>query len=101
MSSPITQAGGLTDPTQFAPLHTNRFMTGLWTNRNQLRDAATTFLYEKFYSATRFDSLIGGLNGELTPKMTMARRPGHIVYNSQIFPAITRFYPFKTFSTST
>jgi hypothetical protein len=101
MSSPITQAGGLTSQSEFAPLHTNRFMTGLWTNRNQLRDAATTFLYEKFYSATRFDSLIGGSNGELTPKMTMKRRPGHSVYNSQNFPAINRFYPFKAFSTST
>jgi hypothetical protein len=76
-------------------------MTGLWTNRNPLRDAATTFLYEKFYSATRFDSMIGGLNAELTPKMSLARRAGHSVYNSQIFPAINRFYSFRTFSTNT
>lgn len=100
MASPLSQAGALAEPSQYAALHTNRFMTGLWTNRNQLRDAATTFLYEKFYSATRFDSLVGGLNGELTPRMTMARRAGHIVYNSQIFPPIGRFYAFREFSTS-
>jgi hypothetical protein len=101
MPSPIQSAGGLTDPSAYAPLHTNRFMTGLWTNRNPLRDAATTYLYEKFYSATRFDSLIGGLNAELTPKMSLARRAGHTVYNSQIFPPINRFASFRTFSTST
>lgn len=100
MASPLSQAGALSDPSQYAALHTNRFMTGLWTNRNQLRDAATTFLYEKFYSATRFDSLVGGLNGELTPRMSMARRAGHRVYNTQIFPPIGRFYPFREFSTS-
>jgi hypothetical protein len=99
MPSPLTQAGAITEPSEFAPLHTNRFMTGLWTNRNELRDAATPFLYEKFYSASRYDSLLGGLNGELTPKMSMARRAGFSVYNSQTFPAIRGFYGFRTFST--
>lgn len=97
MASPLPQ----TDGSRHAPLHTNRFMTGLWTNRNPLRDAATPYLYEKFYSATHYDSLIGGLNAELSPKMTMKRRGGHTVYNSQTFPAINRFYGFRTFSAST
>jgi hypothetical protein len=100
MASPLTQAGGLTDPSRFAPLHTNRFMTGLWTNRNQLRDAATPFLYEKFYSASRFDSLIGGSNCEVTTRMTLGRRAGFTVYNSQAFPPINRFYSFRCFSTN-
>jgi hypothetical protein len=97
MASPLPQ----TDGSRHAPLHTNRFMTGLWTNRNELRDAATPYLYEKFYSATHYDSLIGGLNAELTPKMTMARRAGHTIYNSQTFPRVNRFASFRTFSTST
>jgi hypothetical protein len=102
MASPITQAGGVTGQSQFAPLHTNRFVTGLWTNRNQLGGSASIpLMYEQFYSASRFDSLIGGLNLELSTKMTLGRRPGFSVYNSQSFPAINRFYSFREFSTAT
>jgi hypothetical protein len=100
MSSPLSQAGAVGTPSKFAPLHTNRFFTGLWTQRNPLRDAATPFLYEKFYSGSRFDSIIDGLNVEITPRLTLARRCGHSVYNSQTFTAINRFYEFRTFSTS-
>jgi len=100
MSNPIVQAGGLPDQSKFAPIHTNRFFTGLWTQRNPLRDAATPFLYEKFYSGSRFDSLIGGSNVELSAKMTLGRRAGHSVYNNQTFPAITRFYPWRYISGS-
>lgn len=100
MASPLSQAGAISPQTKYAALHTNRFMTGLWTNRNQLRDAATPFLYEKFYSASRYDSLIGGSNCELTPAMTMKRRAGFSVYNSQTFPPINRFSSFRSFSTT-
>lgn len=85
---------------QYSDLHTNRFMTGLWTNRNQLRDADTTFLYEKFYSASRYDSMLGGLNAELTPKMSIARRPGFSIYATLVSPRMNRFYSFRTFSTN-
>lgn len=100
MSSPLTSAGALTDPSNAAALHTNRAMTGLWTNRNELRDAAVTALYEKFYSASRYDSMVGGLNCEVTRRMTFGRRPGSSVYNNQNFPPIKRFYGFRTFSTN-
>jgi len=95
-SSPFEAAGAQKQPSEYAPLLTNRFPTGLWTQRNRLRDAATPYLYEKFYSATRFDSLIGGSNFECSSKLTLMRRPGHSVYNSQTFPAIRRYYDFKT-----
>jgi hypothetical protein len=88
-TSPLTQAGAVSDPSKYAALHTNRFFTGLWTHRNPLRDAAVPFLYEKFYGGTRFDSLIGGVNAEVTSRLTMARRPGQSVYNSQTFPRST------------
>lgn len=101
MPSPLTQAGALTAPSGHAALYTNRWMTGLWTNRNQLRDAATPYLYEKFYSASHFDSLLGGVNAELTPGETLARRAGHSVYNSQSFVNVNRFYSFRSFSTTT
>lgn len=97
MNSPLTAAGAISEPSRSAPLHTNRFFTGLWTHRNPLRDAATPFLTEKFYGGTRFDSLIDGLNTEVTSRLTMARRYGHSVYNSQTFPAINRFYQFNIF----
>jgi hypothetical protein len=97
MNSPLTAAGAISEPSRSAPLHTNRFFTGLWTHRNPLRDAAVPFLYEKFYGGTRFDSLIDGLNTEVTSRLTMARRYGHSVYNSQTFPAINRFYQFNIF----
>lgn len=66
-----------------------------------MRDAATPFLYEKFYSGSRFDALIGGSNMELTNRLTLQRRPGHLVYNSQNFPSVNSFYSFRTFSANT
>jgi hypothetical protein len=100
MSSPLTQAGAVAEPSKYAPLHTDTFFTGLWTQRNPLRDAAVPYVQKKFYSASRFESLIDGLNTELTTRLTLARRYGHSVYNSQTFPAINRFYEFRIFSTS-
>ncbi len=85
MPSPFQAAGATVDQSKSAPLHTNRFFTGLWTQRSPLRDAATPFLYEKFYSASRYDSLIGGLNTEITTRLTLARRPGLSPYASPAF----------------
>ena len=73
----------------------DRTITGLWTQRSPLRDADVPYLYGKFYSASRFDSLIDGLNREVTSRLTTARRPGSSVYNSNTFPAINSFYSWK------
>lgn len=81
---------------RFVPIFTNRFFSGLWTQRNPLRDAATTRIVEKFYGGNG-DSLIDGLNVELTTKLTLQRRPGCSVYNYQIFPAINSFYEFRQY----
>ena len=99
MASPLSQAGALSDPSSYAPLHTNRIFTGLWTNRSPLRDAATSYLQEKYYSASRQDSIWRGFNSEITSRLTLRRRPGLSVYNSQTFPPINRFYEFRQFST--
>lgn len=80
---------------KYAPIFTNRFFTGLWSQRNPLRDAATQYLIEKFYAGARYDSLIGGLNLELTNKLTLKRRAGNSVYNSQLFPPVNRFTEFR------
>ncbi len=90
----------MSKPPKYVPIFTNRWITGLWTQRSPLRDAATPYLYEKFYSGSRFESLIDGSNCELSNRLTLQRRPGHLVYNSQIFPTIDAFYPFKTFTTN-
>lgn len=86
--------------TPYAAIHTNRFFTGLWTQRSPLRDAATPYLYEKFYSGSRYDSLIGGVNMELTSRLTLKRRPGHSQYNSFSFAPVNRGYEFRTLNSS-
>jgi hypothetical protein len=81
--------------TAAAPIFVNEMFTGLSTQRSPFRDAATTYLIAKFYSGTRFDSLIDGLNVEISPRLTLKRRCGTSQYNSQTFPAIQRFYEFR------
>ena len=82
-------------PIKFAPIWTNRISTGIWTQRSPLRDAASTRIEEEFYGA-RGDAFIDGLNAEISPKLTLIRRPGLSPYNTQTFPAINRFYENRT-----
>jgi hypothetical protein len=72
-----------------------RQMTGLWTQRSPYRDAAVPYLYSKFYSASRFDSILDGRNREISMKLTDVRRPGCPVYNDQNLPAANSFYSFS------
>lgn len=95
MAGPLQAAGAAPEPTEYAPLTMDRYITGLWTQRSPLRDADVPYLYGKFYSATRFDSIIDGINREVTSRLTLARRPGTTIYNSNIFPPIQSFYSFK------
>lgn len=95
MSSPLEQAGATKEPSEYATLSMDRAITGLWTQRSPLRDADVPYLYGKFYSASRFDSLIDGINREITARLTTGRRAGTSVYNSQTFPACNSFYSYK------
>ena len=97
MANAIQQAGGAAEPSSFAPLHTNRMFTGLWTNRNPLSDASVSTNMEK-YGLGLQDSIIAGLNTELSSQLTLRRRRGTSVYNALSFPPINRFYPFNTFT---
>jgi hypothetical protein len=99
MPSALAQAGAISDPSRSAPLYTSRIVTGIWTNRSPLRDAATS-LYMERYGLGRQDSILDGINLELASKLTLIRRPGCSLYNTQLFPAIDRFYEFRKFSTS-
>jgi hypothetical protein len=100
MPNPFALQGAATDQSHYAPLLQNRIFTGIWTNRSPLRDAATTFVEERYYGA-RQDSIIDGLNSEITSKLTLKRRAGTSVYNSANFPPINRFYSFNTFTLTT
>jgi hypothetical protein len=100
MANLLQQAGAAGEPTSFAPLHTNRIFTGLWTNRSQLRDAATSEYQEK-YGMSRQDSILAGQNAEITPRLTLRRRCGNTIYNNQSFPPVNRFYSFNTFTLTT
>jgi hypothetical protein len=97
MADQFQIAGAVGTQSDYAPLHVNRMITGYWTNTNPLRDAATTEFVEKFYGG-RQDRIADGFNTELSTRLTLRRRPGSSVYNSQLFPAINRFYGWNTFS---
>lgn len=101
MTAPFEAAGAAAKPVRYAPIFTRRFWTGLYTNRNPLGDPVTPYIYDRFYNATRYDFLIDGHDCEITPSLTLARRPGHSVYNNQTFPPIDDFFEFRTFTTGT
>ena len=85
---------------RFAPLYTGRWSSGIWTNRSPLRDATTSRITEKFYGQAG-DALIAGLNVEITNKLTLARRPGTSVYDSNSYTGVDRFYEFRLFNQNT
>ncbi len=84
MPGPLTQAGAVTEPSEYAALAMDRHLTGLWTQRSLLRDADVPYLYGKFYGASRYDSLCDGLNREISSRLTSVRRPGTSVWNSAV-----------------
>lgn len=101
MPSPLTQAGAESSSSKYAPLAMDRLFTGEWTQRSPLRDAAVSYMVAKYYSGSRFDSIIGGRNMEMTSRLTMGRRPGSTVYNSALWPRINRWAEFRVFNGST
>lgn len=86
-------------PMKYVPIFVGKFFTGLFTNRNPLNEGAVTDIYSKFYQANRNDSLIDGLNTELSPRMTLVRRPGSSVYNPNTFNPTNSYVNFKPFQT--
>jgi hypothetical protein len=68
-------------PTRFSPIYVGRIFTGIWTNRSPLRDAASTFVQER-YVGPRGDAAIAGTNVEVSNRLTLVRRPGNPIYDS-------------------
>jgi hypothetical protein len=58
----------------YAAIFTNRYFTGLWANRNQLR-ASTGVIYENYYNLGGTDALIDGVNAKLSNRLTVVPRP--------------------------
>lgn len=83
--------------TRFAPIYNGRWSSGIWTNRSPLRDAATTRIVEKYYGASG-DALIDGLNVEITNRLSLARRPGNPVFDSNSYTSVDSFYSFRMFT---
>ena len=100
MAGPFEVAGSPARPSHYSPIYTGTIFTGLWSQRSPLRDAATPLLYARFYQATRYDSILGGNDCEVTTRLTLARRPGCSVYNSQTFPPINTYYEFRQIGAS-
>lgn len=80
-------------PTRYGVLWIDSFYDGVVTQRNPLRGNAP-HIEAEFYGS-RPDTALSGLNCEISPKLTLIRRPGHSVYNSQNFPGINRYYSFS------
>src|SRR6516162_4909545 len=99
MPTSLQNAGANLPASDYAPIHVNRMVTGMWSNSNPLRDAATPLYVEK-YQGGRQDRIKDGLNTEISPRLTLRRRPGLKVYNSQNFPPIRRYYGWNTFTTT-
>src|SRR5271154_340254 len=96
MPGPITAAGAVSNPTKYGALTMGgRQFTGLWTQRSPYSDAAVPYLQAKFYGGSRFDSILDGLNREISVDLTDRRSPGSIVFNTNTFPGINSFYAWK------
>lgn len=96
MTGSLQLSGASPDkPPRYACLYQGRYFSGLNTNRSPLRSAGSA--YEERYLGTRSDALIDGGNCEISPRLTLVRRPGNPVYNSQTFGSVDFFYSFREF----
>lgn len=99
MPNPFAIAGGIPERTsKYAPLLVNRFWSGQYSNSNPLAEPTVPYLYQRFYSASRYEVIRSGSNIEISPRLTLIRRPGLSVYNSQTFAPCTTFYSFRVFN---
>lgn len=82
---------------KYAPIYTGRFFNGINTNRSPLRAATASHIYEKFYSDTSGDALIAGSNLEVSNRLTLVRRPGNPIYdtNSHTYSKPDNFDEFR------
>jgi hypothetical protein len=87
-------------PHKAVPLAVSQLFSGYWPNSAPYRDAAVQYLYLKFYGAARNDKIAAGLNTEISPRLTLIRRPGCTVCNDNNFTDVVNFYSFRPFESS-
>ncbi len=80
--------------THFVSLFTSRFLIGLYTNKSPLRSPLGS-VNSEYYHMGATDSLIDGLNTELSVASTIVRRPGNPKFSTAATnAAIDSFYSF-------
>ncbi len=83
-------------PTKYVPLSTQKFFTGLWTQRSPFNSPDTRYVTR--YLGVRSDILINGSNMELTNYNTLIRRPGTTPYSSATVNGnILDFYAYRQY----
>jgi hypothetical protein len=86
--------GGPQKQTRFVSLFTSRFLIGLYTNKSPLRSPLDS-VYSEYYHMGATDSLLDGLNSEVSVRSTLIRRPGNPKYSTALTAsAIDSFYSF-------
>jgi len=79
---------------KYVPIFIDRAFTGLYTQRNVLHDPSDIYT-ARFYGG-RPDALWMGRNVELTNRLTLQRRPGHVTFSTTTYPtAPLRAFPFQ------
>src|SRR6266566_4796795 len=79
---------------KFTAIFIDRAFTGLYTQRAVLHDPSD--VYTARYYGGRPDALLGGRNVELTNRLTLQRRPGHVTFSTATYPtAPLRAFPFQ------
>lgn len=83
--SQIAAAGGQPQkPPKYAPIYSGSFFNGINTNRSPLRAASASHIYQKYYGDTSGDALIAGSNIEVSNRLTLIRRPGNPLYDTNV-----------------
>jgi hypothetical protein len=90
-----------------ATIYTGRFFYGLNTNRSPLR-GLNTALVEHWQGGASNDALIGGLNTEISNRLTLCRSPGNPIYTNPVtgvasasFDDVDRFESFHLLGPTT
>lgn len=80
-------------PSRYKPVWTDRFFTGLFTNRSPFRSPLSAY-YADGWNLGRTDTLLQGTNVEVSPRLTIARRAGNSAFTAFSEGVVNNFYSF-------
>ena len=78
--------------TRYAPLFEARFFEGVFSQQSPFGGGNANHLEIAYYGPRNSKLLADSVNAEVSSSLTMIRRPGMSIYNSQTFPACNRMY---------